>query len=251
MVTEEKKLTKYICDKVDGFTVGGTDISLAYGEEVEYTKGTMVYYGQRFTVNNLELAYAQGWLKLSPGEKPDPVVERIVAHKRPNQAIMTRQQPTQQAAAKQPAANSGVQTMGGIEVLPDDWDSLNWSLKRAYILKMNDRDLIESLLDTEEDARVIKVVRSRLDNMYSNVSQEEEYQGVSLTQGTPGKAPRMDVTEVGNEQGTYTPTNFGEAAPKKGRGSSKSRPKNPSEVINMSDTSVSSEEELSGIFDEE
>lgn len=222
--------------------LGQIDTNVYPGDTILYTRGLMRYFGKRYDMNTLESAMVRKWVTLEEGQQPDPQVENVVKRKQaamnlpqtgslPVNLHMTSMGQSQnygdvaQNARLGYTNNSakGAQTMGGVEILPENWDSLSWTHKRTYILKMTDAELLEDMLE-DEIPKLQKIMMRQIEKIRSgqlNSPATASFQDVNvpLNPTTPPHVAKPSMTAVMEEMASETiiPTNFGEAAPKKGR----------------------------------
>lgn len=159
------KLAQYTLTKTGHNQNGDDDLILHPGDELHYKRGTIVFAGEVYK-KSLEPFLKWGWAELAEGEETDFMVDRLVnkpSRGQISQNARLEYTAPQQAAPSAPAASaSGVQLVDGVETLPDNWDDLKWSNKRAYILNMFDAGLLEDLLDMETEPPVLKAIKARL-----------------------------------------------------------------------------------------
>jgi hypothetical protein len=214
------------------FRVGEADgIPIQKGDIIEYSRGTMVFLDQVFRgVKNMEAAINQEWLTKLPGQKADPYTERMLSLRKKREPVLPKEAPQETMEPRQ--TGTGVDTLGGVETLPDDWDSLHWTKKRAYIMKISDSDLLEAMADDETD-KMKKVIQKRLEILSEgHVDTPQAFD----TQEQPASAGDS-VRE--SEADTFIATNFPPASPTKGRGDKSAL-----------SSSVSGDSSLSVVFDE-
>ena len=221
--------------------LGEVEFNVYPGDTLEYTRGLLKYFGKRHEMSTLETAMVRKWVTLAPGQDPDPMVEAVVRRKQ--QAVGLPQtgsipsNPTdqmyggvsQQGVAQSArmeystgAGSNGAQSIGGVEVLPENWADLPWTQKRAYIVKMTDVELLEDMID-EESPKIQRIIERQIEKVNSGALSPATFDNIQvpLNQMTPPKANRpnnMQVVaeEMGGEE--VIQTSFGDiAAPKVGR----------------------------------
>lgn len=181
--TDDDRLRWYVATKE--FNIGelSTDtdqVTIAKHDKFEYCKGRLRYEGQEFlNVMSLQGGYNAGWFQLAPGETPDPSMERI-KYQKTQANLRGGRAPVRNAAtppSRQPQAAPGPVLRNDIEVLPDGWESLTWTVKRKHIMSMHDVDLLMVLLE-EEDERIKMFIKKRLDELKSLKGSKTPVQGV-------------------------------------------------------------------------
>lgn len=206
-----QQLRKYVVKK--DFTIGKIEIPVEVGDELLYRKGKLELYGQEYKLNNLEVALKAGWIELAEGEEEDPVIARVIGTTR-------RAAPSNAFGDEEPAEvvqeNNGVETLNGVETVPDDWDDLHWTKKRAYIIKLTDTDLLEALKDGESDkmqAIIDKRVAELDQGIVASAPGKTRVNMKNANTGTPAKK-KVSNKKVSQDDG-FIPTKFGKSTKKK------------------------------------
>lgn len=141
------------------------------GDVFEYNQGVLVFLNRVYELENyerFESILAHDWCELTRGEE-DPYIERMRLQKGLSKKPVKKQaeQQAPKAAVPQGPAKTVrglVELVDGVEVLPADWDTKDWSFKRAYIMQMTDEGLLGDML-YDETERVQKFIQSRLDTL--------------------------------------------------------------------------------------
>lgn len=216
------------------FTIGQIEVPVEVGDELLYAKGKLDLYGQEYKVTNLEFALNAGWIELAEGEEPDPVVSRVLAN-RNSYKLQDTPKVTEALSAPQTNVAEGVDSVNGVEVLPDDWDTLHWTKKRAYIVKMTDKELLEDIKSDEND-KMQQIIQKRIDDLTDFSTGKSRVSMLGTNTGTPLK-PLVGKLEVAED--TMIATSFGK--PKNKR---MDMTKEPMDVTVSPDT----DNEISSVF---
>ncbi len=226
LTVNKSAMRKYIV--MHDFTIGQADLPVRIGDELWYTKGMMEIYGQSYRVNILHVAYRRSrnkpaWIELADGQEPDPVMERlagrdVVGSHVPHGGRSPQSQiPQQQARRPVPAApqvEEGIDSVNGVEVLPENWAELHWTHKRAYVIKMRDVQLLQDMAE-EESEKMQKIIKDRVDFLKQNPSQPFARGNLSMRSDALGKDYGTPVTmqkpqlQVEHDN-VVIPTSFGD-----------------------------------------
>lgn len=199
-IAPEKVMRKYYATRE--FTIGEIDLRVDKGDELLYTRGKLVIYDQEFNVKKLEFAMNAEWLVLADGETPDPIVEK---------SMRAQASTTPRPEAKVTASiNEGVETVNGVETLPDDWDTLHWTKKRAYLILLNDVNLLKDIR-SEESEKLQAIIDRRLEELGEQSNPVKRVSMKQTNTGTPEKSKKLakDVAEDG-----FISTSFGPSVKK-------------------------------------
>lgn len=188
---------------------GEDDLVLYPGDELLYHRGTIVL-GNEVYKRPIENLVKDGWIALADDEETDEMMDRIVNKSHVNNRLAPNARIEYQT--QEPAkASNGVDMMGGVEVLPDNWDKLPWSNKRAYVLNMTDIGLLEDLLDVEDEPPVLKALNKRIEELKSG--------DVVVPKAKQAKAPAKTdkATQAALRSGKNVGSNFKKHEPIKMR----------------------------------
>lgn len=198
-LSSKQSMRKYVVNRA--FTIGQIDVPVEEGDVLYYTRGKLNIYGQEYKVTNLEFALKANWISLAEGEEPDPVTERIIRGRNSTEQA----EKVVEVTAPAEESNSPVEMVNGVETLPEGWETLHWTKKRAYLITMTDTDLLNDICADESD-KIQAIIKKRLQELGESSKAESRLSMTGTNTGTPEKTKKLKPALA---EDTFVETSFG------------------------------------------